>query len=427
MEILIRILELYNWLILSVLAILFISFIINLKYFKSVFSYKLNIIYIQTLPRVSVLVPARNEEKNIEACLRSLIAQDYMNLEIIVLDDNSTDNTSKIIHKVIQEYNNINTINQTFSDNSKDKRKIILKYIKGEPLQEGWVGKNFACYQLEKAASGDYLLFTDADTIHSPESVSCGLQCLISNNLDALSVYPEILMHTFFERMVISFMKFGILLFLPIYLRSNIKKPILSPALGSYMLYKRNAYRALGGHAMIYNKCLEDMNMASLLKSKGYKFEIFDGFKTYKTRMYSNLEDIYKGFSRFIFTTFNYKKGLPLFLIFLLSIILLFPFVLILVYPVINYFLVSSLSYAGSVIAGLHSILYKSVLLNLFQICLILIMKTIYVSRFEGNIIDVLLHPVSIATILAMGIKLFSKDKKETYISWKGRKYSFIK
>ncbi len=418
MEIFIRALAGYNWFILSVLIILFISFLVNLKYFKPVFFYKLNAVYSQTLPRVSVLIPARNEEKNIEACLRSLLAQDYKNLEIIILDDNSTDGTSDLVSRIIEEYSNTHP---PFPDNNAGENIITLKLIRGQSLQAGWVGKNYACYQLEKAASGDYLLFTDADTVHCQQSVSCGLQCLISNKLDALSVYPEMIMSSFFERMVIGFMKFGILLFLPLYLRNRVNKPLLSTALGSYMLYKRNVYRDVGGHTLIYNKCLEDMNMANLIKSKGYRFEIFDGFKTYRTRMYSNLNDIYKGFSRFILTTFNYKKVLPLFLIFLVSALLLFPFVLIFMYPVLNYFLTT----AGATIPVLDFLLYKSVLLNLLQISLLLLIKTIYVSRFEGNAVDVLLHPASIATILVMGIKLSFGGKKTSHISWKGREYSF--
>jgi chlorobactene glucosyltransferase len=417
MEIFFKLLTGYNWFVLSVLIVLFVSFLVNLKYFKSVFFYKLNAVYRQTLPLVSVLIPARNEENNIEACLHSLLVQDYRNLEIIILDDNSTDGTSDVIERIIEEHNNAKP---TMNINSEENR-ITLKLIKGQPLQEGWVGKNYACYQLEKAASGDYLFFTDADTVHCPESVSCGLQCLVSNKLDALSVYPEMIMNSFFERMVIGFMKFGILLFLPLYLRNRVNKPLLSTALGSYMFYKRSVYKAVGGHTEIYNKCLEDMNMANLIKSKGYRFEIFDGFKTYRTRMYSNLNDIYKGFSRFILTTFNYKKALPLLLIFLVSALLLFPFVLILMYPALNYFL----SLEGLTLAGLDFLLYKSVLLNLLQISLLLLIKTIYISRFEGNAIDVLLHPISIATILIMGIKLSFGGKKTSHINWKGRKYSF--
>lgn len=410
------ILLIYNSLILFILFIFFINFIINLKKFKQVFSYKINFIYEQTLPKVSVLIPARNEEKNIEACVRSLLEQDYNNYEIIILDDNSTDDTQKIVKNIIEE----NNLSQSLlNDFNNDNKKINLKLIIGKPLLNGWVGKNYACYQLEKAASGSYLLFTDADTVHGPESISSGLQCLISNNLDALSVYPELIMKSFIEKMVIGFMKFGILLFLPLYVRKKISKLMFHPALGSYMLYKRDVYNKIGGHKQIYNKCLEDMNMAKLITNNGYKFAIFDGMNIYKTRMYNNFKDLYKGFSRFIITTFNYNKILPLILNLAISVLLLFPFLLLISYPFFysfefqNYFMTTEII----------NLLNRNIILTLMQISLILFIKTIYISRFEGSIIDLFLHPISIAIILIMGIALSFGGKKTSKISWKGREY----
>ena len=416
METFLKIFIIYNSIILGFLIILFISFLINLKHFKPVFSYKFNYLYRQTLPKISVLVPARNESKNIGKCLTSLLVQDYLNLEIIVLDDNSTDNTYNIVKKIIEDYNSKFPSSQR--DNS-EIAKISVKLLPGQPLNDGWVGKNFACYQLEKAATGDYLLFTDADTIHSPESVSCGLQCLLSNRLDALSVYPEMILDSFIEKMVIGFLKFGLLLFLPLYLRNRVKMPLFSMALGSYMFYKRSIYKSIGGHASVYNRCLEDMNMANLLKSNGYRFAIFDGYKTYKTRMYNNFTDIYKGFSRFVLTTFNYRKVPPLVVNIIISILLLLPFLQILIFPFIDSGIISALN----TIPVPLSLVHGALILNLFQISLLLIIKTIYISRFEGNITDVVLHPVSIGIILLMGIKIFTGGKKTSSINWKGREY----
>ena len=409
-------LVIYNSIILFLLLVILINFLINLKKFKPISEYKINILYWQILPKVSVLVPARNESKNIEKCINSLLNQYYKNMEIIVLDDNSSDNTYAIVKKIIEEYRLASSSKN--SKNREDKKEI--KLISGLPLKNGWIGKNFACYQLEKEASGDYLLFTDADTEHSPESISCGVQCLISNNLDGLSVYPEMIFGSFFERMIIGFMKFGILAFLPLYLKTKIKNPLFSTALGSYMLYKRKIYLAVGGHEAIYNRCLEDMNMANLIKSKGYRFQIFDGFKTYKTRMYSNIADIAKGFSRFILTTFNYKKILPFFLVFLITVLLLFPFIELFIYPIFYAPFIS----IEAPISILESFIYNALLLNLLQVSIILILKTIYITRFEGNIIDIILHPISIGIIFFMGLYLSLGGKKTSTISWKGRNYS---
>jgi len=396
----------YNSLLLLFLFILFINFLINNNMFENIARYKIDFEYRQILPKISVLVPARNEEEKIEECILSLLKQDYNNMEIIVLNDNSTDNTAKKAKNIIDNYN---------SDECTTGKKSI-RLIEGLPLERGWVGKNFACYQLEKHATGDYILFTDADTKHNPDSVSSGLKCLISKKLDALSTYPEEILGTFGERMIIGFMKFGILLFIPIYLMGKIKSSLLTAALGSYIIYRRSVYRKVGGHKSIYNMCNEDINMAKLLIRNGFRYSIFDGSKIYTTRMYTNLGDIFKGYSRYIFTTFHYKRVLPLFLTFIISLILLFPFILIFIYPAI-------MSYGQNAIN--INLFYAGLFLNLIQIFIIILIKAIYTTRFEGNAFDVICHPVSILYILFLGFNLvFSGNgKKSPSINWKGRKY----
>lgn len=419
MEIFFKIFIVYNSVILGLIIILVINFFINLKSFKRISDFQLNIIYKQTLPKISVLVPARNESKKIENCLISLLEQDYNKLEIIVLDDNSTDDTYEKIKALIDDYN---AYKSSIPVNDDDKEKTI-RLLSGLPLKDGWVGKNYACYQLEKAATGDYILFTDADTVHSPDSISSGFQCLISNNLDALSAFPEMQMDTFAEKMVIGFIKFGILLFLPLYSTKKTRHRLFNTALGSYMFYRRKAYRAAGGHAAIFDKCLEDINMSILLKNKGFKFSVFDGYRTYSTRMYSSFTDIAKGFSRFILTTFNYKKFAPSLLILSLSIILLLPFLVVLVLFI--FYNLTSVAFGGEII--LESLFNTGLILTLLQVSLLLLIKTIYVSRFEGSIIDILLHPVSIGIILILGLSFTFGGKKTLTIDWKGRKYGLGK
>ena len=143
----------YNIAISFLIFIFFINYFINFVYFKDISSYKLPKEIRDNNPLISVLIPARNEEDNIDKCLMSLMDQDYRNIEILVLDDNSTDNTSEIIKRISKTYKNI-------------------KFIKGKPLHEGWTGKNYACYQLYKESKGKYLFFTDADTIHNKRSIS---------------------------------------------------------------------------------------------------------------------------------------------------------------------------------------------------------------------------------------------------------------
>src|SRR5437660_209079 len=124
-------------------------------------------------PFVSLLVPARNEEASIEICLHSLVKQRYERLEVLVLDDRSSDATALIVQKIIDEL--------------PPEQKGRLRLFYGEALPPGWVGKNFACHQLSRHARGDYLLFTDADSVHAPEMVRAVVDRMRSLNVDLLT------------------------------------------------------------------------------------------------------------------------------------------------------------------------------------------------------------------------------------------------
>ena len=173
---------------------------------------------------------------DIEKCLLSLVKQDYNNLEILVLDDNSTDRTRTIVGKILKSYKNVRLIN-------------------GRPLPEGWTGKNYACYQLFKKSKGKYLFFTDADTVHKSNSVKSAISCLIKENLDILSACPKQIMKSFSERMVISLTNFQILIPPLLFIRKS-KIPVFGSGIGSLMLVKRDIYQALGGHKGIRDSCV---------------------------------------------------------------------------------------------------------------------------------------------------------------------------
>ena len=213
----------YQYIITGLLAIILINFIINNFAYRSPLNYKLQDSFISNDPLISILIPARNEEDNIDLCLRSLSKQDYSNIEILVLDDNSTDKTCLVVEKWAQ----------------KDHR---IRLLKGKPLIKGWKGKSYACHQLSLQAKGKYLIFTDADTLHFPDSVSSSLAALEANKLDALSIFPRQIMVTIHEKMVVIFINIAVLGLLPIYLLRKIKSPKLSIANGQFFLFKRSDY-----------------------------------------------------------------------------------------------------------------------------------------------------------------------------------------
>ena len=131
----------------------------------------------QRLPVVSVVLSARNEQDNIQKCLNSLVRQDYQNYEIIAVNDCSTDATGEILHKIAAAASN-------------SERNITIVNLERKPT--GWVGKNWACYQGYKRSSGQVLLFTDADTIHAPDTISLTVRHMVDEKLDALTARPRI-------------------------------------------------------------------------------------------------------------------------------------------------------------------------------------------------------------------------------------------
>ena len=144
---------------------------------------------------VSVLVPARNEEKNILKCLNGILNQDYKNIEVIVLDDNSTDNTHEIVKSINSQ---------------------IIKLIKGKELPADWLGKNWACHQLAQNANGSYLLFMDADVEIMPSVVSSAVLEIQESNASLISIFPTQKIKSFGEHLIVPLMNWLLLTFLPL-------------------------------------------------------------------------------------------------------------------------------------------------------------------------------------------------------------------
>ena len=181
---------------------------------------------------VSVLVPARNEARNIRRCLESLLAQDYPLMEVLVLDDGSTDETPEIVAEMAR-------------------RDPRLRLIPGQPLPAGWMGKNFACHQLAQEARGQWLLFTDADTVHHPQAVSWALTAAKENRADLVTLVPHAVTHTFGEQLLLPIIPFGILGLFPLALGARLRIPALTMAIGTFLLFRRETYERIGGHAAV--------------------------------------------------------------------------------------------------------------------------------------------------------------------------------
>jgi chlorobactene glucosyltransferase len=380
----------YNIIISFLLLIFFVNYFINCIYFRDISNYKITQKIKKINPLVSILIPARNEEENIKKCIDSLIVQDYKNIEILVLDDNSTDNTAEIVKDLAKNYR-------------------FLKLIKGEPLKKRWTGKNYACYQLFKKSKGGYLFFTDADTVHEKNSVSSAIACLLKEKLDILSACPRQMMNSFHERMVIGLTNFQLLIPPLVFLKKS-KIPIFGSGIGSLMLAKRKSYTAIGGHKRIKGSCIEDTSISKLFIKMGYKFMIFNGVKVYSTSLYKNFRDIYDGFCRIFMGNFNNNKISVSSIILVLFIFFLQPFILLAAMFFINF--------------NVDVLFNLNLALLSFQILVILSTRAMAVLKINGKIYDIFLHPISIFYMIFMDLALIFKKRSEPSISWKGRLYT---
>lgn len=238
-------------------------------------------------PFVSVLVPARDEEEHIEACLVSLLEQDYPAFEVLVLDDSSTDRTPQILARLKGEYPR-------------------LHVLQGAPLPPGWFGKHWACQQLAQQARGELLLFTDADTWHQPGTLRAAVAALEAEQLDLLSALPHQEAKTWGERLIIPFISLGIYAFLPLAVAHRLGWPSLTVTIGQFMLFRRSAYLAIGGYEVVREDVIDDVSLGRRAVSAGYRVRLLDGRRYISCRMYSGFWEAMDGFSKNIFAFFQY-------------------------------------------------------------------------------------------------------------------------
>ena len=252
-------------------------------------------------PLVSVLIPARNEEKNIERCLNSLKNQLYKNYEILVLNDNSVDSTGKILERYASE----------------DQR---IKVFTGEPLPDDWYGKPFALHQLSAHAKGEILLLTDADTIHSPSSISWAVTNLVNLKADMVSGYIGQVFQTFGEIVTVPLMFFLTGFVIPLSLNRFTKLPYFTAAIGQYIAIRHEVFKAIGGCMAFKKKTSEDIYMSRYVKRKGYSVRFLNITEYVKCRMYNGYHGAIEGIGKNIFD-FLGKKTI---IIFLMAIAVLF-------------------------------------------------------------------------------------------------------
>src|SRR5262245_40995738 len=231
-------------------------------------------------PLVSVIIPARNERRNIERCTRSVLRTDYTPIEVIVVDDHSTDGTADIARAIA-------------ADDSR------LRVIEAPSLPTGWFGKQWACATGARVARGELLLFTDADTRHGPDLLPRAVYAMRADSADLMTIAGHQEMHSFWER-VIQPQLFGMLAF-----RfggtehvSHARRAVDVIANGQFILVRRDAYDAVGGHEIVRDQVAEDLTLAQAFFRAKRRLLMLIAIQQFSTHMYASLAELIAGWRK---------------------------------------------------------------------------------------------------------------------------------
>ncbi|ADH99715.1 glycosyltransferase [Salisediminibacterium selenitireducens] len=246
-------------------------------------------------PLVSILVPMRNEERHAADCIDSLKQLDYDALQIVIIDDGSTDETATILEEAIDQ----------------DPRFSV---IKGTGLPEGWVGKVHACHQLSKHAQGDYYLFVDADVRLEPETVQESIS-LMKAETGLLSGFPNYPLKGILGHLIVPLQHVIIHLHLPVMFANFTKWPMASAAHGAFMFFRKEAYLDAGGHEAVKQSLVEDVHITRAIKKAGWNSLLVNPTRLVTCHMYESNQEVWNGFSKNIYPGIGRNPILALLLV----------------------------------------------------------------------------------------------------------------
>ncbi len=230
-------------------------------------------------PLVSVCIPARNEADNLEPCVRSLLSSDYGHIQVLVYDDESTDGTNLIVHRLCDA----------------DPRVLAAPTF---PLPRGWNGKQHACAQMGFSARGDWLLFTDADVRFKPDTIRRALAYAQQRDIALASTFPRQVTETLGERLLVPMIHFLLFSYLPFSRMRRTTQPAASAGCGQFLLVRADAYRQTGGHAAFPASMHDGIMLPRLFRANGLTTDLFDGTTLADVRMYHGLIAAWRGFAK---------------------------------------------------------------------------------------------------------------------------------
>ncbi|WP_254060813.1 glycosyltransferase family 2 protein [Mucilaginibacter sp. L196] len=321
---------------------------------------------------VSVLIPVRNEQDNILTLLQSIYDQDYIDYEVIILDDGSDDNTYSICEEFAARHHQ-------------------FRVIKGKKLPHTWLGKNYACHQLAEEAKGDYFLFLDADEKVNNSLLNSAIHRMRLYNLGLLSLFTNQQMDTFGEKSVVPLMHYILLNLLPLRLVYLVKNSTVAAASGQFMLFDAEIYRKNEWHKQVKDRVVEDVEIMRIVKASGYNGEALLANGMISCRMYKSYTEAVNGFSK------NFLAGF-------------------------NYSIITLLIYLVIIIGGPMIVMMTlNLQLIVFMIGLIILTRImISLSASQNAWLNVLLHPLQMINLTIIAFMAIQKHLTRTTV-WKGR------
>ncbi|MFL6472967.1 MAG: glycosyltransferase [Nitrososphaeraceae archaeon] len=343
-------------------------------------------------PKVSVILPARNEEEYIAKCLESLLGQDYPNFEIIAVNDSSNDKTGDIIYEYAKKNSCIVTVN-------------------AKPKPDGWAGKNWACYEGYLRATGDVFLFTDADTVHSPYTMSLALGHVLRDNLDAITAIPRLLCKDVWTKITLPMLSnFLHSRFSP--LRVNNPKTKTGYFFGSFYMITRRTYEMVGTHKIVKHELVEDGALGGMVKEQKFRMKMVRGERYIEAMWSRDFQTLWHGLHRLMISIHSQNKIAASMMTIAVFFLLFEPFLLV-PYSLVLY--LQSDDFVSQIMFDI----------NLGTVCIIILANAIQ-SKFGvfQNPFYALASPLSAAIISLSFIASILSAKKAGAVNWRDRRYT---
>jgi hypothetical protein len=348
---------------------------------------------------VAVLIPARNEERNIAACVESVLASSGVELEVLVLDDASSDRTTEVVCEIAA-------------------RDARVRLLHAPPLPAGWNGKQHACWILAQKSVSPVMLFLDADVRVQPAAIARCESTRRAQELPLLSGFPRQITVGWLEKLLLPLIHFVLLSFLPMGKMRRTIKPAYAAGCGQFFLSEREAYFASGGHAAIRETRHDGLRLPQLFRRHGYRTDIFDLTVLAEVRMYDSTRAVWQGLAK------NATEGIA-------TPARIVPFTVLLVLgQILPVFLSASVVALLVEFTVVGATLDQPVLAASVGVAILVALVASYlprllaVRRFQQPLVSALLHPLGVVLLLVVQWYALARQVFGRPVAWRARSYS---